>query len=254
MVQLLGLQGPWWCQALRESGSHGDGRYRHEIWFTSITYSGELVWLSGIRRACLCSFNSIQTATDQPLHSWQPQMPPSLVPTNCSDVGISPLLQLPRSQVQVSPAHPLLFPFLPSSYWVLCGPIYSFLLVTGFLLGDVEPLKSMQRNGMIPLTSNKGYWVVLWLERGAQVKMLKILCGQERMKYCSKAVSMERSSQEIKIWPFIVARNQTELYQKLSLLMISCVALGKLLKPSEALSSWWKWQGDHHYIHRCRKS
>ena len=109
MVQLLGLQGPWWCQALRESGSHGDGRYRHEIWFTSITYSGELVWLSGIRRACLCSFNSIQTATDQLLHSWEPQMPPSLVPTNCSDVGISPLLQLPRSQVQVSPAHPLLF-------------------------------------------------------------------------------------------------------------------------------------------------
>lgn len=58
-----------------------------------------------------------------------------------------------------------------------------------------------------------------------------------RMKSCSKAVSMERSSQEIKIWPCIVARNQTELYQKLSLLTISCVALGKLLKPSEAVSS-----------------
>lgn len=67
--------------------------------------------------------------------------------------------------------------------------------------------------------------------------MLKILCGQERMKSCSRAMSMEISSQEIKIWPCVVARNQTDLYQSLSLLTISCVALGKLLKPSEAVSS-----------------
>lgn len=31
----------------------------------------------------------------------QPQMPPFSVPTNCSDVGISPLLQLPHPQVPV---------------------------------------------------------------------------------------------------------------------------------------------------------
>ena len=69
------------------------------------------------------------------------------------------------------------------------------------------------------------------------MKMLKILCGQERMKSCSRAMSMEISSQEIKICPCIVARNHTDLYQNLSLLTTSCVALGKLLKPSEAVSS-----------------
>ena len=41
-----------------------------EIWLASITRSGEVVCLAGICRACLCSFHSIQTVTDQLLRSW----------------------------------------------------------------------------------------------------------------------------------------------------------------------------------------
>ena len=49
---------------------------------------------------------------------------------NCPDVGIRPLLQFPH----LPRAGPvlltlLLFPLVPSSYRVLCGSIYSFLLV-----------------------------------------------------------------------------------------------------------------------------
>ena len=49
---------------------------------------------------------------------------------NCPDVGIGPLLQFPHWWR----ADPILltllfFPLVPSSYWVLCGSLYSFPLV-----------------------------------------------------------------------------------------------------------------------------
>lgn len=97
--------------------------------------------------ACLCSFHPFRLSQISCFTPREPQMPPFSVPTNCSDVGISPLLQPPTPGAGPALLTPLLFPFLPSSYSVLCGAIYSSLLVRGFLLGDVEPLKSMQRNG-----------------------------------------------------------------------------------------------------------
>ena len=61
-----------------------------EIWLASITRSGEVVCLAGICRACLCSFHSIQTVTDQPLHS----PTAASVSTECPDMGTSPLHQV----------------------------------------------------------------------------------------------------------------------------------------------------------------
>ena len=51
-------------------------------------------------------------------------------PSNCPDVGIGPLLQFPH----LLRADPVLltllfFPLVPSSYRVLCGSVYSFLVV-----------------------------------------------------------------------------------------------------------------------------
>jgi len=153
MVQVLGLQGPWWHQVLREAGSYGDRRYRQEIWLASVTCSGETVCLSGIRRACLCSFilnadchRSAASLLDSLKCLFSQSQPIALM------WGSHPCFSSPTPRCRSGPAHSL-FPFLPSSYSVLSGLIYSFLLVRGFLLGDVEPMKSMQRNGMIPFTS-----------------------------------------------------------------------------------------------------
>ena len=48
----------------------------------------------------------------------------------CPDVGMGPPLQFPRPP-RAGPVLPtlLFLPLVPSSYWVLCGPIYSFPLV-----------------------------------------------------------------------------------------------------------------------------
>ena len=52
------------------------------------------------------------------------------VPTDCADVGISSLLQFPQALgADPVPAHSLLFLFLLSAYWVLCGSAFSFLVV-----------------------------------------------------------------------------------------------------------------------------
>ena len=49
---------------------------------------------------------------------------------NCPDVGIRPLLQFPHPSRAGPVLLTLLFsPLVPSSYWVLCGSIYSFPLV-----------------------------------------------------------------------------------------------------------------------------
>ena len=50
----------------------------------------------------------------------------STVLDSCSDARISPLLQSPTPPVQVQSCSLPLPPLLPSSYWVLWGPIYSF--------------------------------------------------------------------------------------------------------------------------------
>ena len=49
---------------------------------------------------------------------------------NCPNVGIGPLLQFPHPLRVGTVLLTLLFsPLVPSSYWVLCSSIYSFLLV-----------------------------------------------------------------------------------------------------------------------------
>ena len=49
---------------------------------------------------------------------------------NCPDVGIRPLLQFPHPLMAGPvPLTLLILPLVPSSYLVLCGSIYSFLLV-----------------------------------------------------------------------------------------------------------------------------
>ena len=51
-------------------------------------------------------------------------------PDNCPDVGIGALLQFPHPPSSGPVQLTLLFsPQVPSSYWVLCGSIYSFPLV-----------------------------------------------------------------------------------------------------------------------------
>ena len=54
----------------------------------------------------------------------------SSVPNNCHDVGIGPLLQFPQP-LRAGPVVLTLLasPLLPSSYHVLCGSIYSFLVI-----------------------------------------------------------------------------------------------------------------------------
>ena len=54
----------------------------------------------------------------------------SCVPNNCPNMGIKPLLQFPHPPRARSVLLTFLFfPLLPSSYQVLCGFIYSFLMV-----------------------------------------------------------------------------------------------------------------------------
>ena len=49
---------------------------------------------------------------------------------SCPNVGIGPLLQFPPlTGGRSSPTNTLVFPLDPSSYGVLCGSVYSFLLV-----------------------------------------------------------------------------------------------------------------------------
>lgn len=53
---------------------------------------------------------------------------------------------------------------------------------------------------MIPLYARRAAELFVVRKRGPG-EDAKDTCGQERMKSCSKAMNMERSSQEIKIWP-----------------------------------------------------
>lgn len=170
-----------------------------EIWLTSITRPVKLC-------ACLMR-RAVLVFTHPDCHRSAASLPESLfrclflVPTNCSGCGNPPLLQLPHPGSGGPALLTLfLFPFLPSSYSVLCGAIYSSLLVRGFLLGDVEPLESMQKEMHDPTSCIEGSLSCLVVaEEKAQVKMLKILLWQKRMKSCSKAMNMIEAVRDEKI-------------------------------------------------------
>ena len=80
---------------------------------------------------CLCDSHSIYAVTGQLLHS-QPQifLPwPKQLP-RCGDWTLASIP--PPAEGRSSLLTFLFFPLVPSSYWVLCGSIYSFLMVRYF--------------------------------------------------------------------------------------------------------------------------
>ena len=95
----------------------------HEHWRTRIpvTYVG--LWYGS---SVWFSLHSDHHRSDASLSSSLKCLPS--VPNYCSSMGISPLLQfLHLPGCWSSPTHsPPLFPFLPSSYQVLLGSMYSF--------------------------------------------------------------------------------------------------------------------------------
>ena len=101
--------------------------------FPAITHSGGLTFLSRVYRVAsqivwvpLYSDCHILAASLSSSFECFPS-----VPTDCPKCGdLTPASASPPAGCTSDPAHsPLLFSFLPSSYWVLCGSIYSFLVV-----------------------------------------------------------------------------------------------------------------------------
>ena len=66
-------------------------------------------------------------------------------PDNRPDVGIKPLFQFPHPRREGAVLLTLLcFPLVPSSYWILCGSLYSFPLVRFSCLVSANVLKELR--------------------------------------------------------------------------------------------------------------
>ena len=82
----------------------------------------------GLRHG-LCGSHSIQSVTDQLLHSLTVSNASPLSQTLSLMWASCPCFSFPTPRYRSSPAHSPLFLFLPSSYQVLHGSVYSFLVV-----------------------------------------------------------------------------------------------------------------------------